>query len=95
MEFFLFTILKVGAIKYGKRNLRDHSCFSHRNGGFHNAYATIAERTESSQKLISLKGISKMAGVFYATLLIFIMGTIAFIWVLRQLRQQDQERSRK
>jgi hypothetical protein len=35
-----------------------------------------------------------MAGVFYATLLIFVMGTIAFIWVLHQLRKQDQERSK-
>jgi len=35
-----------------------------------------------------------MAGVFYATLLIFIMGTIAFIWVLRQLNK-EQNRSKK
>jgi len=32
-----------------------------------------------------------MAGVFYATLLIFIMGTVAFILLMRQLRK-DQNR---
>jgi preprotein translocase subunit YajC len=36
-----------------------------------------------------------MAGVFYSTLLVFVVATVVFFWVLRQLRKQDQERSRK
>jgi len=36
-----------------------------------------------------------MAGVFYSTLLVFVVATIAFIWILRQLRKEDDARKKR
>jgi len=36
-----------------------------------------------------------MAGVFYSTLLVFVIATIAFIWIVRQLRKEDETRKKR
>jgi hypothetical protein len=36
-----------------------------------------------------------MAGVFYSTLLVFVIATIVFIWVLRQLRKDDEAQKKR
>jgi predicted nucleotidyltransferase len=36
-----------------------------------------------------------MAGVFYSTLLVFVIATIAFIWILRQWRNEDEGRKKR
>jgi predicted nucleotidyltransferase len=36
-----------------------------------------------------------MAGVFYSTLLVFVIATVAFIWIVRQLRKEDEARKKR
>ncbi|GEM_PF-5787465 len=36
-----------------------------------------------------------MAGVFYSTLLVFVIATVVFILIVRQLNKEDRSRSRK